>query len=92
MEENAHNPTIVKFKSKKVGNYFLIKYNNEQEREAYSDLVLRLAKNYELKDFHVEEKHAYQESRVLYNFHEVLKHGIFSYEKLERGFLRYFEN
>ncbi len=92
VEENKHNPTITKFKRSNSKNHFIIKYKNEEERNAYSEIILRLAKNYELDDFHIEEALAYEESRVLYNFHTVLEEGNFSYNKLENGFLRYYEN
>ncbi|MEC8220511.1 MAG: hypothetical protein VX028_00450 [Nanoarchaeota archaeon] len=91
VEENKHNPTITKFRRSNSKNHFIVKYKNEEERNAYSEIILRLAKNYELDDFHIEEAHAYQESRVLYNFHTVLNEGEFSYGKLESGFLRYFD-
>ncbi len=92
VEENKHNPTITNFKASKSRNHFLIKYRDEEERLAYSELILRLAENYELKDFHIEEDLAYQESRVMYNYHQVLKGGDFSYKKLESAFLRYYED
>jgi hypothetical protein len=91
MEENTHNPTIAKVPVKECANYFLIKYKNEEERVAYSDLIIRLAKNHELKDFHIEEKEAFKDSRVLYNMHTVLGSGEFNYDKLEKEFLKLYE-
>ena len=55
VEENKHNPTITKFKRRKSKNHFIVKYKNEKERCAYSELIIRLAKNFELDDFHIEE-------------------------------------
>jgi len=90
-EENTHNPTIAKVPKVTVTNHFLIKYKNEEERVAYSDLIIQLAKNHELKDFHIEEKEAFQNVRVLYNMHTVLEEGEFNYGKLEKEFLKYYE-
>ena len=56
MEENKHNPTISVVHHRPSKNHFLLKYNSEEQRLAWSDLILRIAKNHELKDFHIEEK------------------------------------
>jgi hypothetical protein len=92
IEDNKHNPTITKFRRKIPKNHFIIKYKTEEERNIYSDLIIKLAKNYELDDFHIEEDLAYQESRVMYNYHTLLNERDFSYAKLENGFLRYYDS
>lgn len=90
-DENTHNPTISSPQYNKSKNYFLIKYATEEQRRKYSEIVLELAKNHELKDFHVGEEHAFKEPRVLYNMKTVLKDGEYDYDLLEKKFLEHYE-
>ena len=91
MEDNRHNPRVSSPKYNKAKHYFLIKYKNEKQRKNYSSVVLSLVKEHELKDFHINEEHAFKESRVMYNMKTVLKDGEYDYDLLEKRFLEYYE-
>ncbi len=91
MDENTHNPTIVKHRTKYSKNYFLIKYKSEEQRKKYSDLVLKLIRKHEIKDYHIGEEEAFQEPRVLYNYKTVLKDDQFDYLLLQKEFLKHYE-
>lgn len=90
IENNPNNPTIT-VKGKMVcANHFLIKYKNNEERVSMAEKVLKLVKYHELDDFHIEEKPAFQETKIMYNSHTIVKGASFSQEELERNFLKYF--
>lgn len=91
MDENTHNPTIVRPNIIYSKNYFLIKYKSEVQRKKYSDLVLKLVRKFEIKDYHIGEEEAFQEPRVLYNCKTVLKDDQFDFSILQKEFLRYYE-
>ena len=74
----------------KTENYFLIKYRSEEERLAFSDLVLKIVKDFEIKDFHIEEREAYMQPRILYNMHTLITSIDEPYEKLKAEFIKYF--
>lgn len=91
MEENKHNPTISSPERSMAKHFFLIKYKTEDQRRAYSDIVVELTKNHELKDFHIAEEIAFQEPRILYNMKTILKNEELDYNLLEKRFLEFYE-
>ncbi|MCA9495475.1 MAG: hypothetical protein KC589_00915 [Nanoarchaeota archaeon] len=88
-EENPKNPTIVSKGRADAKHYFVIKYKTKEEKESMSEKVLRLVKYHELNDFHIEEKPAYTETKVRYNYHTIVRGSDFTQEELEREFLKH---
>lgn len=84
-QDSSNNKEI----KKNITNHFLIKYKSEQTRKKFAEYILILIKKHELKDFHVEEKYAFEEERIIYNSH-TLGSGSFSFELLEYQFLKYY--
>ena len=74
---------------KETSNFFLIKYKSEETRKRFADYILKLIKKHEILDFHVEEKYAFEEERIIYNGHTLVSKE-FSFEKLEYQFLKYY--
>lgn len=74
---------------KTVANYFLIKYKSEETRKKFAEYVLQIIKKHEIRDFHVEEKYAFEEERIMYNM-RTIGSGKFSFELLEYQFLKYY--
>ncbi len=92
IEENPNNPTITQVGKVEAPYYFLIKYRSEAERVYFSSLIMKLIRHHELKDFHVEEKKAFIQSRVLYNMHTLTTSPNISYEELEKKFVSFLKN
>lgn len=92
IEENPKNPTIAVIKKVNSPNHFLIKYKTEDERVKFSAMVLEIVKKHEVKDFHVEEKKAFVQNRILYNMHTIAQGNQFDIETLEKNFLEYYYN
>lgn len=88
LEENPRNPELAKYKVKASLNHFLIKYANEDERKFLADLVVKVIQKHELTDFHVEEQKAYLDTRILYNFVTIVRGVNFSFEDLDREFMK----
>jgi MinD-like ATPase involved in chromosome partitioning or flagellar assembly len=69
-------------------NYFLIKYSDDKFRKEAIDIILKLINKYEIFDFHIEEKEAFKESKVFYNYHTLFtKENINNKEYIYSKFL-----
>ncbi len=90
-EDNPNNPTLKEAPKVKLTHHFLIKYKTESQRKKISNLVISFIKKHELTDFHVEEKKAFVQERILYNMHTLKLDSNFSYEDLEEELLKYFD-
>jgi len=89
-EENKNNPTIAKAIKVNCPHYFIIKYKSEAQRIKFSDILMHFVKKYELKDFHIEEKKAFLETKVFYNYHTLVDENMHSIENIEERFLEHF--
>ncbi len=89
VEENSKNPTIVIRGKVEAPHYFILKYRNEAERTRFSTEVMRLIKKYELKDFHVEEKKAFLQNRIIYNMHTISEGSQVNSLEVEKAFLKH---
>lgn len=90
IEDNKKNPTIVFGKKIDSPNYFLIKYKSEEERKKFSQIVIDIVKTHEIRDFHVEEKKAFVQNRILYNMHTIAIGNRINFPDTERVFLRHY--
>jgi len=90
-EDNCKNPSIARVAKITCPHYFLIKYQTEDERITFAKMVMNLVKKYELKDFHLEEKKAFVETKVFYNYHTLEKGKVTSPESFEENFLKFFK-
>lgn len=91
IEENPNNPTITEVQKIKCPHHFLIKYKSEAERVYFSNLIISIVKKFEIKDFHIEEKKAFMQTKIFYNMHTLTVTPNIKYEELEKTFLQYFE-
>lgn len=87
-EENPRNPELSEYRVKESLNHFLIKYSNEEERLFLSESIIKLIQKHELTDFHVEEKKAFLDTRIMYNQVTLVKGVKFSFQDLDREFLK----
>lgn len=91
VEDNKRNPHIVTAQKIVDHHHFIIKYNSEDVRERFVNLVKSLIKMYELKDFYVEERKAFLNNRILYNQKTLTNDINISTEQLLNKFERYVE-
>jgi len=87
-EDNPNNPSIASKGSINPTYYFIIKYRSESERIYLSTLVMKMIDNHEIKDFHVEEKKAFVESRILFNMKTLSTNSEVTYQELESEFVK----
>ncbi|MFW5705321.1 MAG: hypothetical protein ACOCXG_05790 [Nanoarchaeota archaeon] len=85
-EVNERNPTIEIAPKKRIAHDFLIKYENEEQRIKFSDMVIELIKKHELKEFHVDEIKAFQTPKIKYNDITLVEGNDFSFEDLDNSF------
>jgi hypothetical protein len=90
LEENPKNPTISDVKEKPSENYFILKYKNENDRKYMVENILKIVRKHEIYDFHIEEKKAYKENRIIYNYHTLVFGIDWDFDQLEKEFLKYF--
>ncbi len=88
--ENDKNPTIRDPEPKSIAHTFLIKYENEEQRRHFADLVMHLIKKHELQDFHVEEKPAAINFRVIYNLRTITNNPQCNFDSLNTEFVKHF--
>ncbi len=91
IEENPNNPEIQPVKKINIIHHFIIKYESDNIRRHFANLVNKLIKKHELKNFHVEEKPAYVESKIKYNLHTLTTNPNESFEKLDKIFIQRFD-
>ena len=72
--------------------HLVIKYHTEEQRNHLSDMVLRLVRDFELTDFHIEEIQAFTEARILYNNHTLVVGDSFSYDTLRKKFKEFLKS
>lgn len=77
------------FQPRKSKHHFIIKYNLEIQRVKFASIIIRLIKEFELKDFHVEEIKAFVDTRIFYNSHTLVTGDNFSYDLIEKELGRY---
>jgi len=91
IEENKHNPTVEKPKKICDPNHFIIKFKTEEIRKKYAILINKLIQKHEIYNFHIEEKEAYIESKIIYNGHTLTKKEDINFEGLDKIFTKVLE-
>lgn len=92
IEENPKNPEITITKYRASPNHFLIKYKNEENRKKFAEIVMKFVQKHEIKDFHIEEKQAYEEERILFNLRTVNLGNDIDYKIFEKEVLKIAKN
>lgn len=91
IEENINNPTISSYEKINITHHFVIKYNSEKIRKKFAKYIIDLIREFEIKNFHIEEKKAFIQSRIIYNNHTLISNFSSSEELFKKNFLKYFE-
>ena len=90
MEENKYNSSISS-RINKIEHHFIIKYDTKQTKDEYVELILKLIKKHEIKDYHIEEKKAFLKPKLKYNLHTISKNSKINIIDLDKEFLKYFQ-
>lgn len=92
IEENPKNPAITSPKYIKSPNHFIIKYKTEENRKKFAEMAMKFVRQHEIKDFHIEEKYAYEEERILFNMKTVNLGEDFDYSSFEKEIMKSLKN
>jgi len=88
-EENKKNPTISPGVKVDIKHFFQIRYKNNEIKKKMINIILKLVKEHEISDFIIEEKEAFNTTRILYNYHTILTgNENLHYHILEDEFLK----
>jgi len=91
IEENKHNPTFKNPNKISDPNHFIIKYKNEDIRKRYAQILNKIIQKHEIYNFHIEEKEAYIDNKIIYNGHTLTKKENITFEEFNNIFTKYLE-
>jgi len=88
-EDNKKNPTISPGVKVNIKHFFQIRYKDENTKNQMINLILKLVKEHEICDFLIEEKQAFNTTRIIYNYHTIISgNENLKYTILEEEFLK----